>query len=118
MGHAWLVKLGTRVTPWMIRSGLPVKGSSGTPSSRSSWWGDAGGDAAVARKLGGYHVQVILDYGVEGGDEEKKDSTMPAGVHTGDRLCGDAAQYSFYEREDNRHCTIWAAGETGSFGGR
>jgi len=25
--------------------------------------------AAVARKLGGYHVQVILDYGVEGGDE-------------------------------------------------
>jgi len=25
--------------------------------------------AAVRAKLGGYHVQVILDYGVEGGDE-------------------------------------------------
>ena len=26
MGKSWLVKLGTRITPWAIRVGLPVKG--------------------------------------------------------------------------------------------
>ena len=26
MSRTWLVKLGTKVTPWIIRSGLPVKG--------------------------------------------------------------------------------------------
>ena len=26
MGYASLVKLGTKLTPWMIRSGMPVKG--------------------------------------------------------------------------------------------
>ncbi len=26
MGYSPLVKLGTRLTPWMIRSGMPVKG--------------------------------------------------------------------------------------------
>src|SRR5258708_9342578 len=26
MGYSSLVKMGTRLTPWMIRSGLPVKG--------------------------------------------------------------------------------------------
>jgi proline dehydrogenase len=70
MGYGALVKLGTRLTPWLIRSGLPVKGL-----IRSTLFGQfVGGEtleetAAVARKLGQYHVQVILDYGVEGGEE-------------------------------------------------
>jgi proline dehydrogenase len=70
MGYEFLVKLGTRITPWMIRAGLPVKGI-----IRSSIFSQfVGGEtlvetAAVAKKLAAYHVQVILDYGVEGGDE-------------------------------------------------
>ncbi len=70
MGYGALVKLGTRVTPWLIRSGLPVKGL-----IKNTLFGQfVGGEtleetAVVARKLGHYHVQVILDYGVEGGEE-------------------------------------------------
>jgi proline dehydrogenase len=70
MGYSWLVGLGTRVTPWLIRSGFPVKGL----IRRTIFSQFVGGEtleetAPVAHKLGEYHVQVILDYGVEGGDE-------------------------------------------------
>lgn len=70
MGFTSLVKLGTKLTPWMIRSGLPVK-----KLIRDTIFAQfVGGEtleetASVARKLGEYHVQVILDYGVEGGEE-------------------------------------------------
>ncbi|PZR22548.1 MAG: proline dehydrogenase [Citrobacter freundii] len=70
MGKPWLVKFGTRFTPWAVRSGLPVKGL-----IRSTIFEQfVGGEtleqtAVVAKKLGDYHVKVILDYGVEGGDD-------------------------------------------------
>jgi proline dehydrogenase len=69
MGYAFLVKWGTRVTPWAIRMGLPVQGI----IRRSIFEQFVGGEtleetAKVASKLGEYHVEVILDYGVEGGD--------------------------------------------------
>jgi proline dehydrogenase len=69
MGYAFLVKWGTRVTPWAIRMGLPVQGI----IRRSIFEQFVGGETLeetvrVARKLDQYHVQVILDYGVEGGD--------------------------------------------------
>jgi len=69
MGSSFLVKMGTKLTPWVMRMGLPVKGI-----IRSTIFSQfVGGEtleetAAVAKKLGNYHVQVILDYGVEGGD--------------------------------------------------
>ena len=70
MGNAALVKLGTKLTPWMIRSGLPVKGLIRNTIFSQFVGGETLEEtAAVARKLGEYHVQVILDYGVEGGDE-------------------------------------------------
>ena len=70
MGYSSLVKLGTRLTPWMIRSGLPVKGLIRNTIFSQFVGGETLAEtAAVARKLGEYHVQVILDYGVEGGDE-------------------------------------------------
>ncbi|MHA4812043.1 proline dehydrogenase family protein [Flavitalea flava] len=70
MGYSFLVKLGTRITPWMIRSGLPVKGIIRNTIFSQFVGGETLAEtAAVARKLGEYHVQVILDYGVEGGDE-------------------------------------------------
>src|SRR5580658_11193086 len=70
MGYTSLVWLGTRLTPWLVRSGLPVK-----EMIRKTLFAQfVGGEtlqetASVARKLGEYHVQVILDYGVEGGEE-------------------------------------------------
>jgi proline dehydrogenase len=71
MGISWLVNIGTRLTPWAIRVGLPVKGI-----IRKTIFGQfVGGEtlqetAAVAQKLGQSHVQVILDYGVEGKEGE------------------------------------------------
>ena len=69
MGIAWLVKWGIRITPWAIKAGLPVKGI----IRKTIFSQFVGGEtlqetAAVAQKLGQYNVQVILDYGVEGGD--------------------------------------------------
>ncbi len=70
MGKPWLVNMGTRLAPWSIKAGLPVKGI-----IRKTIFGQfVGGEtldetAVVAKKLGEYNVQVILDYGVEGGDD-------------------------------------------------
>ena len=70
MGKGWLVKLGTRITPWAIKAGLPIKGI-----VRNTIFAQfVGGEtleqtAIVAKKLGEYNVKVILDYGVEGGDD-------------------------------------------------
>jgi proline dehydrogenase len=69
MSYQFLVKIGTKITPWAIRIGLPVKGI----IRRTIFSQFVGGEtlketAAVAKTLGTYHVQVILDYGVEGGD--------------------------------------------------
>ena len=69
MGNALLVKLGIRLTPLAIRLKLPIKGL-----IRSTIFSQfVGGEtleetARVARKLAVWHVQAILDYGVEGGN--------------------------------------------------
>src|ERR1700749_4851319 len=70
MGKSWLVKWGTRITPWAIKVGLPIKGI----IRKTIFAQFVGGEtldqtATVAKRLGEYNVQVILDYGVEGGDE-------------------------------------------------
>ena len=69
MGMGWLVQLGTRITPWMIRMGFPIKGLIRNTIFEQFVGGETLEETArVARKLGEYNVQVILDYGVEGGD--------------------------------------------------
>ncbi len=71
MGKPSLVKIGTRLAPWSVKAGLPVKGI-----IRSTIFAQfVGGEtleetAVVAKKLGEYNVQVILDYGVEGKEGE------------------------------------------------
>lgn len=70
MAKPWLVKLGTRLAPWAIKAHLPVNGL----IRRTIFDQFVGGEtleqtAIVAKRLGEYHVQVILDYAVEGGDE-------------------------------------------------
>jgi proline dehydrogenase len=70
MGKPWLVKVGTRLTPWSIRAGLPVKGIIRNTIFSQFVGGETLEETArVAKKLGEYHVKVILDYGVEGGDD-------------------------------------------------
>src|ERR1044072_5971804 len=65
MSYAWLVKIGTRITPWAIRSGLPIKGVIRKTIFKQFVGGETLDETAnIARKLGGFGVQVILDYGV------------------------------------------------------
>ncbi|MBY0477635.1 MAG: proline dehydrogenase family protein [Chitinophagaceae bacterium] len=76
MGYNWLVKLGTRITPWAIKSGLPVKSLIKDTLFEQFVGGETLQETAkVADRLEEFHVQVILDYGVEGGDygEDEKD---------------------------------------------
>ncbi|PVD53681.1 proline dehydrogenase [Terrimonas sp.] len=79
MGYASLVKLGTAITPWAIKAGLPVKGIIRNTIFDQFVGGETLEETAnVAKKLSEYHVGVILDYGVEGGDygEEAFDHSM------------------------------------------
>ncbi|GGB26103.1 proline dehydrogenase family protein [Puia dinghuensis] len=70
MGFSTLVKIGTRVTPWMIRSGFPVRSIIRDTIFSQFVGGETLEEtASVARKLGEYRVEVILDYGVEGGED-------------------------------------------------
>lgn len=70
MGIPWLVKIGTRLAPWSIKAGLPVKGIIRNTIFAQFVGGETLEETAVvAKKLGEYKVQVILDYGVEGGDD-------------------------------------------------
>jgi proline dehydrogenase len=71
MGKAWLVKIGLKITPIAINWHIPfIK----TILRKTIFQQFVGGEtleetSAVAQNLGKYRVQVILDYGVEGGDE-------------------------------------------------
>ncbi|MBC7873868.1 MAG: proline dehydrogenase family protein [Ferruginibacter sp.] len=70
MGRLWMVKMGTRLAPWAIKNGLPVKGIIRKTIFAQFVGGETLAETAVvAKKLGAYNVQVILDYGVEGGDD-------------------------------------------------
>jgi proline dehydrogenase len=72
MSYPWLVSLGTRLAPWAIQTGLPVKGL----LRKTLFAQFVGGETlestrTVAAALGNYGVQVILDYGVEGKEGEE-----------------------------------------------
>src|SRR6266487_6649176 len=72
MSYQWLVKLGTRITPRAIRTGLPVNGIIRKTIFKQFVGGETLQEtASVAKKLGEYDVRVILDYGVEGGHSEE-----------------------------------------------
>jgi proline dehydrogenase len=73
-----LVELGTRITPWAIKSGLPIKGIIRNTIFKQFVGGETLEETKpVVDLLGQHHVQVILDYGAEGGQEESSfDHTM------------------------------------------
>ena len=72
MGVGWLVQLGTRLTPWAIHAGLPVKRIIRNTIFKQFVGGETLKDTAdVVNKLSQYGIQVILDYGVEAKEGEK-----------------------------------------------
>lgn len=72
MGKPWLVKMGSRLAPWSIRAGLPVKGIIRNTIFSQFVGGESLEETvSVAQKLAEYNVQVILDYGVEGKEGEE-----------------------------------------------
>ena len=71
MAKPWLVNIGTRLAPWSIRVGLPVKELIRKTISRQFVGGETLEQTVpVAKKLAEYHVEVILDYAVEGKEGE------------------------------------------------
>ena len=71
MGKPWLVQMGTRLAPWSIRVGLPVKGMIRRTISKQFIGGESLEQTIpVAKQLAQYNVDVILDYAVEGKEGE------------------------------------------------
>lgn len=71
IGQPLLVKIGTRLAPWSIKAGLPVKGLIRKTIFKQFVGGETLEEIIpVAKTLANYNVQVILDYGVEGADGE------------------------------------------------
>lgn len=71
MGKPWLISFGLKITPVAIKWNIPF---TKTIIRNTIFQQFVGGEtltetAAVAKRLGEYNVQVILDYGVEGGDD-------------------------------------------------
>ncbi len=71
MGKPWLVSLGLNLMPAAIKLHIPFTKSAIRSTIFSQF---VGGEtlqetAPVAKKLGEYNVEVILDYGVEGGND-------------------------------------------------
>lgn len=72
MGITWLVKLGTKLTPWALKVGLPINGL----IRKTIFKQFVGGETLeqtkkVVETLQQFGVQVILDYGVEGKQGEE-----------------------------------------------
>lgn len=71
MGNPLLVKAGTRLTPWAIRIGLPVKGLIRKTIFEQFVGGESLDETKpVVNNLAAYNVQTILDYGAEGKEGE------------------------------------------------
>lgn len=72
MGFPWFVQIGTRLTPFIMRTGLPVHGIIRKTIFKQFVGGETLEETAeVGATLGKYGVQVILDYGVEGKEGEE-----------------------------------------------
>src|SRR5215212_11833901 len=72
MSYKTLVKIGTRLTPLIMKSGLPVKGIIRNTIFDQFVGGESLEETAtVVNKLKKFGVNVILDYGVEGKEGEE-----------------------------------------------
>ena len=72
MGIGWLVKLGTKLTPWAIKAHLPINGIIRNTIFKQFVGGETLPQTEkISDKLSQFNVQVILDYGVEGKEGEE-----------------------------------------------
>jgi proline dehydrogenase len=71
MRKKWLIFLGLKITPLALKLNLPLKGLIRKTIFRQFVGGETlQQTSGVAERLGQFHVQVILDYGVEGKEGE------------------------------------------------
>lgn len=71
MHYQWFVAVGTRLTPFIMKTGLPVHGIIRKTIFKQFVGGETLEETKrVCSLLGDYDVQVILDYGVEGKEGE------------------------------------------------
>lgn len=71
MDYPLFVPIGTRLTPFLMKTGLPVNGIIRNTIFKQFVGGETLAETAtVANTLGKYGVDVILDYGVEGKEGE------------------------------------------------
>lgn len=72
MNYPWFSAMGVRLTPFLMKTGLPINGLIRNTIFRQFVGGETlEQTTAVAKMLSDYHVQVILDYGVEGKEGEE-----------------------------------------------
>ena len=72
MGYQLFVQLGTRLTPFLMKTGLPIDGIIRKTIFKQFVGGETLEEtSSVCETLGKYGVQVILDYGVEGKEGEE-----------------------------------------------
>lgn len=72
MHYPWAVAVGTRLTPFLMKTRLPVHGVIRKTIFKQFVGGETLEETARVRKiLAAYNVQVILDYGVEGKEGEE-----------------------------------------------
>ena len=71
MGIGWLVQMGIRITPWLMKFRMPVNGLLRNTIFRQFVGGESLEDTKpVVAKLEKFGVKVILDFGVEGKNGE------------------------------------------------
>jgi proline dehydrogenase len=72
MGYSWFVQLGSKLTPFIMKTGLPLVNSLIRKTIFKQFVGGETLDqsTAVSDMLRKYGIQVILDYGVEGKEGE------------------------------------------------
>ena len=71
MSYPLFVPIGTRITPFILKTGLPIQGLIRDTIFRQFVGGETLSETApICNLLGGYGVQIILDYGVEGKQDE------------------------------------------------
>lgn len=72
MGYNWFVQIGTRLTPFIMKTGLPIHGLIRNTIFAQFVGGESLEETApVVNMLDNYGVEVILDYGVEGKEGEE-----------------------------------------------
>jgi proline dehydrogenase len=71
MGFSWFVQIGTRLTPFVMKTGLPIHGLIRKTIFKQFVGGETLEETAeVGAVLGKYGVEAILDYGIEGKEGE------------------------------------------------